>query len=290
MSTDVRNTRDFDEEGFHEIQLSGKQLVFLCMATTVVSIVIFLCGVLVGRGVRPVETIAEASTQADTSVTEPATPPPASSPASAPGVLAKPGTTPAPVANTAKPTPPPPAAVEEPTPVPDSAPEVDNKAASAAKHDAKPPVTPAPAAAAPKSAANSATPPAVKPDTKAHDSKADLAKAESAKKPAAAAAPAAAPAATATPPATDAAKAATKAGGNGVIAVQVGALRGKAEAESLARKLSGKGYPTYIVSPDAGTSNPVYKVRVGNYSSQDEAERVKRRLQQEEKLSPWITH
>ena len=40
------------DDGFHEIQLSGKQLVFLFMATTVVSVVIFLCGVLVGRGVR----------------------------------------------------------------------------------------------------------------------------------------------------------------------------------------------------------------------------------------------
>lgn len=40
------------DEGFHEIQLSGKQLVFLFMAMTLVSVVIFLCGVLVGRGVR----------------------------------------------------------------------------------------------------------------------------------------------------------------------------------------------------------------------------------------------
>jgi cell division septation protein DedD len=40
------------DDGFHEIQLNGKQLVFLFMATTVVSVVIFLCGVLVGRGVR----------------------------------------------------------------------------------------------------------------------------------------------------------------------------------------------------------------------------------------------
>ena len=40
------------DDGFHEIQLSGKQLVFLFMATTVVSVVIFLCGVLVGREVR----------------------------------------------------------------------------------------------------------------------------------------------------------------------------------------------------------------------------------------------
>lgn len=45
-------THDSADDGFHEIQLSGKQLVFLFMATTVVSIVIFLCGVLVGRGVR----------------------------------------------------------------------------------------------------------------------------------------------------------------------------------------------------------------------------------------------
>jgi len=47
--TDLSHDSD---DGFHEIQLSGKQLVFLFMATTVVSVVIFLCGVLVGRGVR----------------------------------------------------------------------------------------------------------------------------------------------------------------------------------------------------------------------------------------------
>jgi cell division septation protein DedD len=45
-------TRHGAEDGFHEIQLTGKQLVFLFMATTVVAVVIFLCGVLVGRGVR----------------------------------------------------------------------------------------------------------------------------------------------------------------------------------------------------------------------------------------------
>jgi cell division septation protein DedD len=39
------------DEGLHEIQLNGKQLVFLFMAATVVAVVIFLCGVMVGRGV-----------------------------------------------------------------------------------------------------------------------------------------------------------------------------------------------------------------------------------------------
>jgi cell division septation protein DedD len=40
------------DEGFHEIQLDGKQLVFLFMAATVVSVVVFLLGVMVGRNVR----------------------------------------------------------------------------------------------------------------------------------------------------------------------------------------------------------------------------------------------
>ena len=49
------------EEGFHEIQLSGKQLVFLFMATTVVSVVIFLLGVVVGRRVPAETLIADAT-------------------------------------------------------------------------------------------------------------------------------------------------------------------------------------------------------------------------------------
>jgi DedD protein len=75
------------DDGFHEIQLNGKQLVFLFMAATVVSVVIFLCGVLVGRGVRaergliaeqpaaPVETTPDPAPAA-----APAPPPPGSDP------------------------------------------------------------------------------------------------------------------------------------------------------------------------------------------------------------------
>ncbi len=40
------------DEGFREIQLNGKQLIFLFMAVTVVLVVTFLFGVLTGRGVR----------------------------------------------------------------------------------------------------------------------------------------------------------------------------------------------------------------------------------------------
>jgi cell division septation protein DedD len=49
------------DEGFHEIQLNGKQLVFLFMAATVVSVVIFLCGVMVGRGVRAQQPAVDAA-------------------------------------------------------------------------------------------------------------------------------------------------------------------------------------------------------------------------------------
>src|SRR5712691_7464127 len=67
------------DEGLHEIQLNGKQLVFLFMASTVVAVVIFLCGVMVGRGVRaqrPADAL-EASVDAatdPTAITQPSAP------------------------------------------------------------------------------------------------------------------------------------------------------------------------------------------------------------------------
>lgn len=45
-------THDTAEDGFHEIQLSGKQLVALFIVTTTVIVIVFLCGVRVGRGAR----------------------------------------------------------------------------------------------------------------------------------------------------------------------------------------------------------------------------------------------
>jgi DedD protein len=76
----------FQDDAFHEIQLNGKQLVFLFMAATVVSVVIFLCGVLVGRGVRAERgAIADGTPTASNVETAPpapaAAPPPAATPA-----------------------------------------------------------------------------------------------------------------------------------------------------------------------------------------------------------------
>ena len=89
------------DEGFHEIQLNGKQLVFLFMAATVVSVVIFLCGVMVGRGVRAQQPTAEAATEFGPAAAEesPRPEPPKNSavPAPAPpGTAAAPGSSPPP--------------------------------------------------------------------------------------------------------------------------------------------------------------------------------------------------
>jgi cell division septation protein DedD len=74
------------DDGFREIQLNGKQLVFLFMAATVVSVAIFLCGVLVGRGaphglsvdVSSASSVAETTPQQPT--VAPAPPPAGSDP------------------------------------------------------------------------------------------------------------------------------------------------------------------------------------------------------------------
>lgn len=84
-----------NDDGFREIQLNGKQLVFLFMAATVVSVVIFLCGVLVGRGVRSDRASAQEVATADIAAdpgAAPATPaqsstPPAAEPPAPPDEL-----------------------------------------------------------------------------------------------------------------------------------------------------------------------------------------------------------
>jgi cell division septation protein DedD len=65
------------EEAFREIQLSGKQLVFVFMAGVVILVVTFLIGVQVGRGVLAQRGLPEAADTAAANAPEPA-PPPAS--------------------------------------------------------------------------------------------------------------------------------------------------------------------------------------------------------------------
>jgi cell division septation protein DedD len=212
---------DLHDDGFHEIQLNGKQLVFLFMAATVVSVVIFLCGVLVGRGVKTERIV---SSNDSTVVAEP--PPP-------------------PVAVAA-----PPAAGSDPT------------------------------VAAP--------PPAVDELTYFNRLEKKTQPIEDFK-PSAALAP---PAATIPAPVREKASpvasmvAPSPVSGDGYV-VQVAAVP-EHDADTIAKRLSSKGYGVFVVAP--GVAAPaLYRVRVGKFKTRREAEAIASRLQKEEQFKPWIT-
>jgi DedD protein len=65
------------DDAFREIQLSGKQVVFIFMAAVVIAVVIFLLGLQVGRGVLAQRGLPEASGTSASAEMEPP-PPPAS--------------------------------------------------------------------------------------------------------------------------------------------------------------------------------------------------------------------
>ena len=249
-------------EEFHEIQLNGKQLVFLFMAGTVVAVVIFLCGVMVGRGIPEPTLIAGAGNEASADPTA-ALPPPLSSsvgtddsqPLTAgetltypslledpdpPAETLAPAAEPAVAAAPSKPLPPPAAVPVAPKPAPN------------------------PVAAAPKPAA--VVPPAAAP-------KPGPVQPPAAPKPAPLPAPiAAAAAASSSEPA-----------GAGFV-VQVAAVRQRAEADRIAQRLTGKGYPAFVT-----TSGANFRVRVGKFDDRRQAETVAGRLESEEQFKPWIT-
>ena len=251
------------DDGFHEIQLNGKQLVFLFMAATVVSVVIFLCGVLVGRGVRAerggADTTAAVGTGAETTPQQP---------------VAAPAPTPAGSDPTAAAPPP---AVDELSYFnrleKSNAPAEQLKPAdkSAQKGSQKSPDRPGSNDRSVGKSAKSAVPderPAPPPP------------APPATKPAS---PSAAPAAQ-----TPASAPADASQSDSGYAVQIAALNVRSEADAIARRLSSKGYAAYVLAPATGTPS-VYRVRVGKFSTRREAESVAARLQKEEQFKPWIT-
>ena len=71
--------------------------------------------------------------------------------------------------------------------------------------------------------------------------------------------------------------------------VQVTALREREVAQEIADRLSAKGFPAFVVdsAPDAPVA--VFRVRVGRYPDRRDAERVLHRLESEEHYKPWIT-
>ena len=206
------------DEQFHEFQLDGKGLVFLFMATTVVLVVVFLCGVMVGRGARTPRAVvqAEAAAPADDPTvsfeSEPTeTAPPLQDDASAgPETLTYPDRL---SAST-----PPPETLSEPV--------------APARVTEPPPPPP------PQSDAAAAAPPAF-----------------------------------------------TRASAGRGFEVQVMSVTRRAEADSVAKRLAAKKYPSFVSPAPDGR----FRVRVGPYPDRKEAVSVASRLEKEEKFtSPWL--
>jgi cell division septation protein DedD len=250
------------DDGVREIQLNGKQLVFLFMAVTVVSVVIFLCGVLVGRGVQTrANATAAASPAAPVDEADDPTAPAVQAPA--PGgptkvtgleyqdrLVGK-----GPVKETLA------ASATQPTTAPASAPSTPTVSPSGDAAIA----SPASAASAPTTPPPTAVPPRAS----------------------GVAAAAEAPAAV-TPLADTAVSAAMAEPRGDGFAIQVAALKGRGEAEAVVTKLKGKGYSAFLMPPLAGQPS-VFRVRVGKFKTRADAEKTATRLEREEQFKPWIT-
>jgi cell division septation protein DedD len=63
---------EYDDASYYELQLNNKQLVFFFMAAVAIAVVVFLCGVMVGRGVHDATIAAAGTSIAAKSETSPA--------------------------------------------------------------------------------------------------------------------------------------------------------------------------------------------------------------------------
>lgn len=223
---------DLADDGFHEIQLSGKQLVFLFMATTIVAVVIFLCGVQVGRGVRSERA---ASTDAGDTLAS-ATPPPASSPSQ-------------PAAAGGPPAAEPPTPAQEPADELSYAKRLQSDGASTEKLKPQGSSASAPVSQTPAAAPTRPAPPKPQPKT--------------------------------------AVSAPQSSGRAGAWIVQVISLQDRGAASVIAKRLTGKGYPAFVLDPSPG-SPAIYRVQVGGYPDKNEAEQASRRLEKDEQFKPLV--
>ena len=221
------------DDAFREIQLNGKQLVFMAMAFVVIAVGIFLMGVQVGRGVRAGRGLPDGSDAIVASATE--TEPPLPPASVGQGSSATPVT-----------------AGEKLS--------YAERLTGEAANDSMKTTEPAPAVEAPtpkaEAPAGASAPPAAVPVA------------------ASASSPAPAPAASTEPAGTG-------------FAIQVAALRERSEADTIVKRLAGKGYPAYVLAPAKGAPS-VFRVRVGKFKERREADTVAARLRKEEQFKPWV--
>ena len=253
------------DEGFREIQLNGKQLIFLFMAVTVVLVVTFLFGVLTGRGVRQGAATEIAMGSADA----------AGDVAPDPGVLP-------PADNAAAPAP----AGSSPSDTP-AAPQTEELSyADRLLRDTAPQenLKPAPRETEAPVVQEPVAPPS--PSASARQAPTPAASGSQAPVPAAPVRQAPPPSAREkTPVATTQASDPSGPG----FAVQVAAYPDRRDAEKLVKSLAAKGYPAFVMDPVQGAPTKLFRVRVGKYPNRSAAEGVQAQLAKAEQFTTaWI--
>lgn len=227
-----------NDQSFHEIQLSGKQLVFLFMSAVVLAVVIFLLGVSVGRGVRG--SVASASTAdvgapTDTTATAGTKVTPADldyrEKLQGQGAAGSTGAGAAAAGAAAA------SSAAKPAETPATPPDKPNLLAMAEDPSKSKAPTPTPTSPPKPAATKPATPPPA-----------------------------------ATKPAPAAAPPSTKSDDAGWF-LQLGAFSTKGAADTLIRELKGKGY-----TASAANSVTLFKVRMGPYADRADADKMASRL------------
>jgi cell division septation protein DedD len=248
------------DDGFHEIQLGGKQLVFLFMIAAVVLVATFLCGVQVGRGVRSDRSVDATSAEALATTT----PPPAASTSSQPAVSSGPP------------------AAEPPAPAQEREDELSYpkrlQGDTAPAEKLKTPPSPGTQAAeeksarasAPKAAASAPAPVLTQTQTPKQTQTQTPMQTQTTTH---------TPTVTATP--------ASSSGQPGAWVVQLVALKDRGDATAMANRLSAKGYPAFVLDPAAGAP-AIYRVQVGGYPDRDHADQAARRIEKEEKIQGYV--
>ena len=72
-------------------------------------------------------------------------------------------------------------------------------------------------------------------------------------------------------------------------AVQVGAFRDRAQAETVRKQMAASGFDAYLTAVEAGPGDVRYKVRLGSFRSREDAGRVADRVRSEQSLAAFVT-
>jgi len=252
--------RDYEEKSYYEIQLDNKQLILVFLAGVTVCVLIFVLGVMVGKGKKEAEMAATNKVETPVAQKEPQ---------------------------------------EDTQSPPEAKPSVENKTATekkTAQNDGKTKPgedysfydldkdKPGSESKAAKKAESKASTTESKTTPKEKAPPTEPAKTDQTTKPvpsepAEESAPVAA--LNTNTPAPSAPE------GTGRYTVQVMATASKSKADQEVSDLKAKGYPVFL-DEEKGGKGSVYKVRVGRYADSDSAKKIATKLKQEMNLDTWV--